>query len=121
MAKEKKIRKARTVDLDERLKLVDDQIERFSNLVSNRKALLEKTETLAQERREALAKTEQKLSDLQGKRSRIINLKERREAKAAGVRKPSPKQAEMAALAEIKQKMAEKGLTLDDIMSVLGK
>jgi len=118
---EKKTRKPRTVDPDQRLALVDVQIERFSRLCAEREELLKKTEALAAERREALEKTEEKLKTLQEKRARIVSLKERREAKAAGIKKPTLKQAELAELATIKQLMAEKGLTIDDIKNIIEK
>ena len=119
MAAEKKARKPRTVDPDQRLALVDKQIERFSNLAASREELLQKTEALAAERREALEKTNAKLKALQEKRARIVSLKERREAKAAGIHRPTPKQAELAELAALKQILAEKGMTLDDLKNSL--
>ena len=115
MTAEKKQRKPRTVDPDQRLDLVNAQIERFEKLAADREELLAKTEALAAERREALAKTNEKLEALRGKRDRIINLKERREAKAAGIRRPAVKQADLAELAEIKKLLAEKGMTMADL------
>ena len=70
MATEKKQRKPRTVDPDQRLVLVNAQIERFEKLAADREELLAKTEALAAERREALAKTNEKLEALRGKRDR---------------------------------------------------
>ena len=119
MAVEKKARKPRTVDPDQRLALVDAQIDRFEKLSASREDLLQKTEALAAERREALEKTNAKLQALREKRARIVSLKERREAKAAGIHRPTAKQAELAELAVLKQLLAEKGMTLDDLKNSL--
>lgn len=119
MTTEKKARKPRTVDPDERLALVDAEIARFERLIGERIDLLEKTEALAQERRDALAKTQAKLNALQAKRERIISLKERRAKKATGVSKRSVQQAELAEMAEFKRMLAEKGMTLDDVKNII--
>lgn len=118
---EKKARKPRTVDPDQRLALVDVQIERFTRLSAEREELLKKAELLAAERRESLEKTNAKLQALQEKRARIVSLKERRANKASGVRKNSSKQNELAELAALKQILAEKGLTLDDVKGMIEK
>lgn len=118
---ENKTRKPRTVDPDERLALVNAQIERFSRLAEERAALLEKTESIAAERREALKKTNEKLQALKEKRDRILSLKERRAAKAAGVRRSTPKQSELAELAAVKQLLAAKGMTMDDLKNIINQ
>lgn len=119
MSTEKKARKPRTVDPDQRLVLVNAQIDRFEKLAADREELLAKTEALAAERREALEKTNAKLKALREKRARIVSLKERREAKAAGIHRPTTKQAELAELAALKQILAEKGMTMDDLKNSL--
>lgn len=121
MATEKKARKPRTVDPDIRLAMVNEQIDHFERLVARRQQLLAETEALAQERRVALEKSQDKLEEQRKKRDRILRLKERREAKAAGIRIPSAKQAELAELASLKEMLAKNGMNIDDVKNMIQK
>jgi hypothetical protein len=70
-----KQRKPRTWDFEGRIALADKKISQLEKLIKNRQAILQKTETLADKRREALAKTEAVLAQQQAKRSALSSLK----------------------------------------------
>ena len=65
-------RRPRTTDPDARIALVDKQIQRLETLNANRRELIAKTEEKLNQRKEALCKSEAMLENARAKRERIV-------------------------------------------------
>ncbi len=111
---EAKTRKPRTTDPDERIALVDKRIEELNKTIADRRELIAKTEVTQNQRRDALQKNEEMLSDAQAKRARIVASKEAGGTKALNRQTKAEEKAKMAALLEA---IKASGKSLDDVLA----
>ena len=113
---EKKPRK-QYPDRDERIAMADEKIEKLEKLNAERRELIEKTEAKLNERKAALAKSEEMLRKIYSRREKLMAAKERPEAGTEAARKM--KAAEKAQLDQLKALLRSKGMTMDDIINSL--
>lgn len=112
---EKKPRK-QYPDRDTRITMADEKIERLTKLNEERRELIEKTEAKLNERKAALAKSEETLQKVIARRDKLIAAKE---APAGSPAARAQKVAEKAKFDEIKAILKAQGKTLDDLMNML--
>ncbi len=116
VVKETKTRKQRTTDPDERIALVDKRIDELEKTIADRRALIAKTETVLDQRRDALVKTEEMLASAQAKKQRIVGSKEAGSIKAYN---RQVKATEKAKVSELMEMLKASGKSLDDVLAVL--
>ena len=101
-----------------RIAMADAKIAQLERLIEDRKVLLEKSESIAQQRRASLEKTEQTLQAQVEKRVRIVANKDKPQ-KPAGVR--IAKAAEKAQMAQLQAALKASGKSIDDVIASLKK
>lgn len=104
-------------DRDERIVMANDKIEKLEKLNAERRELIEKTEAKLNERKAALAKSEEMLRKIYVRRDKLIAAKERPEAGSEAAR--VMKAAEKAQFEQLKALLKSKGMTMDDFISTL--
>lgn len=112
-------RRPRTTDPDARIALADKQIQRLEALNENRRELIAKTEEKLNQRKTALSKSEAMLENVRAKRERIIAFKER--AAMSKAEKAAYRAEERAKMAALMDALKKKGISLDDIIQELDK
>ena len=116
---EKTVKKPRKQypDRDARIAMADEKIEKLEKLNAERRELIEKTEAKLNERKAALAKSEEMLRKVYSRRDKLISAKERPAAGSEAAR--AMKAAEKAQLDQLKALLKSKGMTMDDIINSL--
>ncbi|MBQ3079368.1 MAG: hypothetical protein IJC48_05120 [Clostridia bacterium] len=104
--------------LDERLVMVNQKIEQLEKLNAGRRALIEKTETTLNERKEALRKSEAQLEKALNKKQKLIAIQKRPTSKAAN---RAMKSEEKKRLNELYQALKAKGKSVEDLLAALEK
>ena len=112
-------RRPRTTDPDARIALVDKQIQRLETLNANRRELIAKTEEKLNQRKDALCKSEAMLENARAKRERIVAFKERSSMTKA--EKAAMRAEERAKMTALMDALKKKGISLDDIIQELDK
>lgn len=102
-------------DRDTRISMADEKIKRLEKINAERRDLIEKTETKLNERKAALAKSEEQLAKVIARREKLADA----DNKQPRFSNRAAKAAEKAQIDEIKAKLAAQGKTLEDILNLI--